>query len=959
MSTTPEGHIQVLTVDDEPQFRDLTETYLEREDDQFAVESATNADEAIEIISADPPDCVVSDYNMPSMDGLSLLERVRKQYPDLPFILYTGRGSEAVAGKAISAGVTDYLQKQSGTDQYELLANRIRNAVEARRTAERAARQEELMRLTEFAGDTGGFELDTETGEIVYTAGANRILNLPDGEEFTLDDWLEMFRSPDRKDIEAAIDRTLQTSEETRGTWHYQRPDGEERLLNLIFTPADPEESGREIRGAIHDDTERQQQERRYQALVEESDDIISIVGTGGVYRYLSPTVERILGYDPEELVGDSAWEYIHPDDRERVRESFQTWVSNPENQRTIEYRVEHADGSWRWIAARGNNQIDNPAVDGYIINSRDVTDRKRREQELTQTRDLMSSMEELADVGAWEYDPDAEQIVVTDGAAQLQELSPGVELTLPEAFEYIRPEDRERLENYLNTCLEDDDQYGIDVRLVTEDGKLRWITARGERVQKDGSGPKVRGYVRDITEQKDREQELERYRTVFDELPDPVVVYDEDGKYDLINDAATEILATSREELAGKSSPYFEQIRADHSEAYTALVEESKDTLEVELTDEFPGLGRRTLECRLSYVTEWSPSDGVVNVIHDVTDRKRREQELQNLKSQYQTLAENFPDGAVFLYNHDNEYVRVGGAELQTLGFSRDDFEGKTPHDLFPADIADETVEIYQKALQGESSSLEETYRGERYRVRVAPVRTDGEAVPYGIAVSQNITEQAERRQEIKRKNERLDEFASIVSHDLKSPLRVARGHLELAEEQVESDYVSKANGAIERGQDLIDDLLLLAREGNQVESIDPVLLSTVAESSWENIDTGTGTLDVGVSSIIQADRSRLKQLFENLFKNAVEQAEDTVTVSVGALPGGFYVADTGPGVPETERDEIFDAGYSTKDSGTGFGLRIVEQVTDAHGWDVTLTESEDGGARFEITGVEFGDEQ
>jgi signal transduction histidine kinase len=104
----------------------------------------------------------------------------------------------------------------------------------------------------------------------------------------------------------------------------------------------------------------------------------------------------------------------------------------------------------------------------------------------------------------------------------------------------------------------------------------------------------------------------------------------------------------------------------------------------------------------------------------------------------------------------------------------------------------------------------------------------------------------------------------------------------------------------------------------------------------------------------VITADRSQVKQLFENLYRNAVEHGGTDVTVSVGAMDNGFYVADTGPGIPESEREAVFEAGYSTNQDGTGFGLRIVEEVADAHGWEVAVTESTQGGARFEITGAE-----
>jgi signal transduction histidine kinase len=152
-----------------------------------------------------------------------------------------------------------------------------------------------------------------------------------------------------------------------------------------------------------------------------------------------------------------------------------------------------------------------------------------------------------------------------------------------------------------------------------------------------------------------------------------------------------------------------------------------------------------------------------------------------------------------------------------------------------------------------------------------------------------------------------------------------------------------------------LIEDLLAVARADDTAVDTAPVSLADAADQSWAGVETADAALVTDIDQVIDADESRLKQLLENLMRNAVEHGGDDVTVTVGELPDGFYVADDGPGIPAADRDEIFEAGYSTNDAGTGFGLSIVNQVVDAHGWDVRVTESSDGGARFEVTGVTF----
>ena len=127
MSTT--GPVNVLCVDDDPQFVDLTATFLRQNDEQFSVVTATGAQEGLEEYSVGALDCIISDYDMNGLNGIEFLKIIRTEYPDLPFILFTGRGSEEVASEAISAGTTDYMQKGGGTNQYEVLAQRVQNAI--------------------------------------------------------------------------------------------------------------------------------------------------------------------------------------------------------------------------------------------------------------------------------------------------------------------------------------------------------------------------------------------------------------------------------------------------------------------------------------------------------------------------------------------------------------------------------------------------------------------------------------------------------------------------------------------------------------------------------------------------------------------------------------------------------------------------------------------------------------
>jgi signal transduction histidine kinase len=153
-----------------------------------------------------------------------------------------------------------------------------------------------------------------------------------------------------------------------------------------------------------------------------------------------------------------------------------------------------------------------------------------------------------------------------------------------------------------------------------------------------------------------------------------------------------------------------------------------------------------------------------------------------------------------------------------------------------------------------------------------------------------------------------------------------------------------------------LIEDTLTLARDGQTVAETEPVAVDTLAENCWDTVATGdtAATLDVGDPLCIEADADRLQQVLENLFRNAIEHGGEDVTIHIGRLDDGFYVEDNGPGIPEDRRDDVFQPGETFDPAGTGFGLAIVREIVEAHGWTVAVTEGTDGGARFEITGVE-----
>jgi len=218
---------------------------------------------------------------------------------------------------------------------------------------------------------------------------------------------------------------------------------------------------------------------------------------------------------------------------------------------------------------------------------------------------------------------------------------------------------------------------------------------------------------------------------------------------------------------------------------------------------------------------------------------------------------------------------------------------------------------------------------------------------------VLRDVTEERTWRRQIEQQNERLDQFAQVVSHDLRNPLNVASGHLDLVREG-SKESMDEVEKSLNRMEAIIEDVLTLARQGQSIGDTESVSLKAHAEDAWSHVDTAEATVILDCDRTIVADPDRLLQLFENLFRNAVEHGGEDVTVTVGADESSFYVADDGSGIPDDERDRVLESGYTTAAEGTGFGLDIVTQIAQAHGWTVTVTDSAAGGARFEIQGIE-----
>lgn len=306
---------------------------------------------------------------------------------------------------------------------------------------------------------------------------------------------------------------------------------------------------------------------------------------------------------------------------------------------------------------------------------------------------------------------------------------------------------------------------------------------------------------------------------------------------------------------------------------------------------------------------------------------------------------------------------IRYESPSIENLfGYEQDELVGQQVSEYFHPEDSQRVRDVFQTVVSQDGYTVEAIeYRHKQADETYRWVESVGASNPtpqgHYVINTRDISERKEREQALELKNERLDQFASVVSHDLRNPLNVAQLRAELALEECDSPHLVSVIQAQDRMEALIDDLLTLARAGGQIDTTEVVHLSDLAETCWQTVATANATLVTEGDCTIYADQSQLQQLLENLFRNAVEHGGEDVTITIGPLEpeSGFYVADTGSGIPAVDHESVFESGFSTRQDGTGFGLPIVRDIADAHGWEVTLVPNTEQGTRFEFSGVDL----
>jgi len=462
--------------------------------------------------------------------------------------------------------------------------------------------------------------------------------------------------------------------------------------------------------------------------------------------------------------------------------------------------------------------------------------------------------------------------------------------------------------------------------------------------------------------------------RTAMAELDAAVVTLDGQGRVVDANRRARELFDSGRDYVGTDARKFFAPVPDD---VLCRFIDSDNADTELSVTVEGH---QRHFSISITPVGERTTRGRVV-LLHEITSQKQREgklrereQEIERAHEQLRQIIDLVPD-PLFVKNLDDEVLLSNEANAELHGMTSGELEGQREFDIEP-DV--ENIENFDKYRQREKEVIETgkavTFEeelldsdGEKrfFKTTRIPFKTSGTDEDAVLGYARDVTDLKEYEQELEetkrtleQSNEKLDQFASIVSHDLRNPLNVIKGRMELLRPGAPDEHVEPILRNVDRMESMIEDLLTLSRAGESVDDPKPVSLATIVADSWAAVSSDDIDLDVDIpdGAEVNADGDRLRHVFENVFRNASEHNDSPVTVRVGTLSGetglvsGFFIADDGAGIPESDREEVFEHGYTTNTDGTGFGLSIVKEIVEAHGWSISLTESNAGGVRFEV---------
>lgn len=476
-------------------------------------------------------DIILCDYKMPQFSGPSAIALLKETNLDIPILIISGKIGEDIAAECMHLGAQDYIMKNNMARLCPAIAREIEEAESRNKRKEMEQEllhsQEKYQNILENIED-GYYEVDLAGNFTFFNSSLCRIMGYS-SEEMTGMNNRQYTDKEGAKKLFQAFNQVYKTGRPTKELdWQIIRKDGTKRHIEAsvsLLKDSSGKASG--FRGIVRDITERKEiekklreEEQRFRALAEQSSDIIVLINKNLVITYENPALKKLLGYESGEIIGRNAFEHIHPDDLKQVMDIFNERfddINAPSSQ--IEIRIHHKDGSWHIFEAVGSNLIRDNIVEAAVVNLRDITERKKTEEELRKSEAKYRHLVEDAHEGIFQSTAEGRHITVNQAFANILGYDSPEEvvknITDIAHQVYVHPEDRTKI---LQTIEEKGLVKGYEAEFYRKDGSKTWVSINMHAIRDDqGNLLYYQGIDQDITDkkkmEKERQENIERLR--------------------------------------------------------------------------------------------------------------------------------------------------------------------------------------------------------------------------------------------------------------------------------------------------------------------------------------------------------------------------------------------------------------------------------------------------------------
>lgn len=978
-SGTPKA-LYVLQVDDDDHFLKSSKQILEMQC-SFQIDTALSVKEALKKLKQKEYDAVVSDYQMPETDGLDFLKQLRDEGNDIPFILFTGKGREEVAIKALNLGADRYLNKIGHPEAvYGELGHAIENAVKRSKAEKKIVESEAKFR---YLFETAPDPIVTANLKGIITSCNTAALKLIgcSKEEFVGKHYfkLNFFRAKDLPKYLKVVDAIANDKRVEPFELTWRTKDGRDILSEVRLSPL---KEGGKIVGAqviCRDITERKraeeklrESEEKYRNLIENSKDSIAIVDFKGNGLFANKATEKLTGYASEEGIGMNIRKLIP----KRLWPKSVALLLKARMGKPIpyfEYELKRKDGTAISVETGGQAIFKDGKPVAIQIITRDITERKRAETMLRQSEEWFRQFFEDAPDYLYVISPEGKILDINKSALTALGYNKEEVIGKPLLSTIYAPSSQKRAKALFMHWKSGGKIRNEELDIVTKTGETKTVLLSVDSV-KDAEGRLLHSVSvqRDITEHKKMRTALqeseENYRRMIEHAPDLIVTMDEKGIVTSCNSTLERGTDYSQPEIVGKpfiETPLLHGVDPVNAQKIFNSIIEGKHPDPIELTWFLKDGTPRISEIRIGLMKKDDKIAGFTAVARDITEHKKANEALQKSEKRFRELSELLPE-IVFETDASGRLTFANQAGFDCFGYSREDFEkGLKALKMLSAEDRDRGRVNMDTVLNGKRVGPNE-YTAVRKDGSKFPIIIHSTPIIHGnktTGMRGLILDITERKQaedavekiinELSMIIEKLGVVGRLTRHDARNKLSVITNSTYLVKKLLADNreglkYLRDIESAAEQIEKIFDFSRTYEMLGAEELSYMDVEKSVNEAAILFSGLNGAKLVNESHELKVLAD-SLLRQVFYNLIDDTLKHGEKVTQIRVHYKEHSDHLKliyeDDGIGIPKHEKEKIFEEGYG---KGTGYGLYLIRKICEAYGWTIQETGVPGKGARF-----------